>query len=95
MYDVKMITKEDRKEYVKFNKYIKSKGFNMLQKSIYFKYIRNLSLSNYCINNVISNSPVNANIKIIKLTYNEFEKINMFTNDLIDLSIYRDNILYF
>ena len=35
------------------------------------------------------------NIKIIKLTYNEFEKINMFTNDLIDLSIYRDNILYF
>ena len=79
----------------KFRKKIISLGFNRCQKSIYYRYYKNISLSIYTIQKIFENAPKYSNIKFIHLTLKQFEKMNQYSNVKIDTSKYTKNIVVY
>ena len=92
-YDVLMKTKTNIKNYVSFHKKILGNGFIMMQESVYFRYFRNTNLAKYTIERVLQNAPKESNIKIIKLTIKQFERMNAYSTKKQDLSLYRNNTI--
>lgn len=92
LYDVPMKTKQDKKSYIFFRKILICEGFLKLQESVYFRYVRNLSFFDEMIKKIIKKSPKSCNLKFIKLTINQFEKMNFYSLNKINISKFTSNI---
>lgn len=95
LYDIPMLDTSNKKSYNKFKKMLKKKGFLMLQKSVYFRYIRNMSLSDNVIIEIKKNLSKNSIINFIKLTVIQFEKMNYYSSEKINITDYTSNIRVF
>ncbi len=74
-FDLPMNTKEERRIYTKFRKYLISNGFMMLQFSVYAKIFPNrISLYQY-IEGLKRNLPVRGSIRIMGVTEKQYEKM--------------------
>lgn len=88
-YDLPTLTKQDIRNYNKFRKKLISFGYEQLQKSVYYKYIRDLKTTdreNYNIKSITSND---SNVVSLKITKMQFEKIQVISGEFnyIDRSV--------
>lgn len=74
-FDLPMITKEERRIYSKFRKYLISNGFTMLQFSVYAKIFPNRTSLFQYIEGLKRNLPNKGSIRIMTVTEKQYEKM--------------------
>lgn len=84
VFDLPSTTKEERSEYNKFRRNIKKLGYVMYQESIYYKYLRSIrSFKSEILN--INCIKVEGDIKLLKMTVNEFNEIKNISGNKIQI----------
>ena len=74
-FDLPVLYSADRKNYRKFKKYLIKEGFIMLQNSVYSKLCLNSQQADLLIQRIKKNSPKKGIIQVLKLTENQYSKI--------------------
>lgn len=93
IYDIPVSSKENRKKYQKFHKYIIHSGFLMLQESVYVKSMNTSESYSKLKSELKTLSPSNSNIRILKLTDKTFEKLEVIRgNQTLEEKILSNNI---
>lgn len=78
MFDLPTETKEERKDYSKFRKFLLEDGFVMMQYSVYMRHSSSDENAIVHTSRVKSILPPNGEIRIIKITDKQFSKIEVF-----------------
>ena len=74
-FDLPMVTKDDRRTYTTFRKYLLSNGFMMVQFSVYAKIFPNrISLFQY-IEGLKRNLPNKGSIRMMAVTEKQYERM--------------------
>lgn len=84
LLDMPVESKAERREYARFRKYIIKDGFTMLQFSVYTRYCNNDSDVEKHIKRVVDFKPKYGNVRIIKVTENQFEKMILVSGEKTD-----------
>lgn len=84
IFDMPVKTKAERKEYTKFRDYIMDDGFMMLQYSVYTRMCPNDTSVDKHIARVKMFKPKYGNIRIIKVTENQFLNMVMVHGDKLE-----------
>lgn len=74
-FDLPSVTKTDHRQYAKFVKYIKSKGFVMMQESVYSKLSLNETVVDATMKDVKSHLPKDGVISVLTITEKQFASI--------------------
>lgn len=74
-FDLPSVTKTDHREYTKFIKFIKSKGFCMFQESVYTKLCLNETVVKSTMKDIKKNVPRSGYVSILTLSENQFASI--------------------
>ena len=74
-FDLPSITKTDHRQYRKFVKFIKSKGFVMLQESVYSKLSLNESVVDSTIKEIKTGLPKDGIVSVLTITEKQFSSI--------------------
>ncbi len=93
MYDLKCSTAKERKSYADFHKFIISLGYVMLQESIYYKYVTNLTLTSFLTLKVKRKAPKDSKLLFINLTLKEIKLINENSSSKIEIEDVMKNVL--
>lgn len=87
-FDLPSVSKKDKREYQKFVKVLKSKGFIMMQESVYTKLALNPSISNSTLLDIKKKLPPEGQISILEITEKQFSSIEHllggFETDIVD-----------
>ena len=87
-FDLPTQTLEDKREYLKFRKFLIKKGFIMLQESVYAKIALNQTVSNSIAELVRQNKPNNGIVQMLVVTEKQYEKMEYVVGgkhtDIID-----------
>ena len=75
MFDLPVITSEQRREYTKFRKFLIKSGFLMMQESIYCKLALNGTAANAIIENVRKNKPPEGLVQLLTVTEKQYAKM--------------------
>lgn len=81
MFDLPVLTSEDKREYRKFKKYLEKNGYLMLQESVYCKLALNNSVAVSYENTLIQNKPKKGLVFLLKLTENQFGNMKFIVGD--------------
>lgn len=81
LYDMPMDNKAKRKEYVRFRDFILDDGFLMMQFSVYTRICPNESSAEKHIARVESFHPKYGNIRIMKITENQYQSMIMVNGE--------------
>lgn len=81
-FDLPAVTKKDHREYSKFIKLIKSKGFIMLQESVYTKLALNPSIVNSCLLEIKKNLPNEGCVSVLTITEKQFASIEHLIGEI-------------
>lgn len=73
-YDLCTENKDYRCEYRNFVKYLKSEGYMPLQESVFFKYIRNVSMAKFGLDRIGDIPITQGNVFCLVLSYGTFKK---------------------
>lgn len=76
-FDLPVKTKIDRRVYTKFRKYLLSKGYYMMQFSVYSKIFNNRDAVVNHIKMVKANVPQKGHIRIMMLTEKQYSKMEV------------------
>ena len=95
MFDLPNASKTEQRAYRHFHKYIVSKGYCRIQKSIYVKLLRNIVNAKNEISDLKAMSPDCGNIAVIPMTLNNFKKMEFILGTEFDFSKFSDKIVYF
>ena len=74
-FDLPSVTKMDHREYTKFVRFIKSKGFCMFQESVYTKLCLNETVVKSTMKDIKKNVPRSGYVSILTLSENQFASI--------------------
>ena len=95
-FDLPNIYAKDRRNYLKFRKFLLNEGFIMMQYSVYSRICKNNDDLNKHINRLKLNTPKNGNIRLLQVTENQYNNIIMFSgNKAIEEDISIENLLIF
>lgn len=87
-FDLPTLTRENKKEYRKFKKFLDLEGFMMMQESVYSKLALNQTMSNTIKNRVEANKPNDGLVQIIVITEKQYQSMEYIvgdnTNEYID-----------
>ena len=81
-FDLPTLTAGNRREYVKFRKYLIKSGFIMLQESVYCKLALNSTVSEAVAQGIRRNRPPEGLVQVLTLTEKQFSKMEMITGEL-------------
>lgn len=74
-FDLPLETREERRVYSQFRKFLIRNGFYMMQKSVYCKMVLNQSNAIACRQHLKLNSPSNGLIQVLTITENQFVRM--------------------
>lgn len=74
-FDLPNIYLRDKKNYLKFRKYLLNEGFIMMQESVYSKLILNSQQSGLLVDRIRKNAPKKGLIQVMTITENQYSKI--------------------
>lgn len=80
-FDLPTLTAGNRKEYVKFRKYLIKNGFIMLQESVYCKLTLNSTVSEAVVQGIRKNKPPEGLVQVLTLTEKQFSKMELITGE--------------
>jgi CRISPR-associated protein Cas2 len=78
MFDLPVITKDQRREYTQFRKKLQSKGFTMLQYSVYAKHLPTEDAAEPLKANVKAALPPKGQVRVLAVTDHQFGKMEVF-----------------
>lgn len=81
-FDLPVTTGEQRKEYVKFRKFLLKNGFMMMQESVYCKLALNTSVARGIIENIHKNSPNEGLVQLLTVTEKQYSKMDLIIGEI-------------
>ena len=81
MFDLPVLTLEERREYTKFRKYLIKNGFLMMQESIYCKLAQNQTAADLIVENLKKNKPVKGFVQVMKITEKQYSRIECIVGE--------------
>jgi len=81
MFDLPSVTREEKKEYRKFRKFLIKSGFIMMQESIYTKLTLNQNQSASIEKSIYLNRPKNGLVQMLTITEKQFAKIRYIVGE--------------
>lgn len=76
-FDLPVETKEERRAYTKFRKFLLRNGFLMLQESVYCKLALNTTAVNAIVEQVHKNSPAEGLVQLLTVTEKQYAKMDL------------------
>ena len=73
IFDLPVVTDNDKRAYRTFRKFLLQNGFEMLQYSVYVRTCPNRSFANKFYNRIKQNAPRKGDIKLLTITEKQFE----------------------
>ncbi len=92
-FDISCQNPEERREYRKFIKFIKRKGFAFVLESVYVLLLKNSSTANREISEIKRQTPPNGQVMAVFLPLNAFEKMTL-VNGNFDFSTFSDDTVF-
>ena len=74
-FDLPNVYLRDKKNYIKFRKYLINEGFIMMQESVYSKLVLNSQQSTLLINRIRKNAPKRGIIQVMTITEKQYSQI--------------------
>lgn len=74
-FDLPTVTAENKREYIRFRKYLLKSGFIMMQESVYFKMVLNQTAVEAVTLNVKKNKPLEGIVQMMAVTEKQFSKM--------------------
>ncbi len=81
-FDLPAVTKTDHRQYAKFIKYIKSKGFVMPQESVYTKLSLNETVVDLTMKDLKNHLPKDGVISVLTVTEKQFASIEHILGEI-------------
>ena len=75
MFDLPVLTAQERRDYTRFRKHLLKNGFLMMQESIYCKLAQNTTAADGIVENIQKNKPEKGLIQVMKVTEKQYSKI--------------------
>ena len=79
LFDLPVLTKQERKDATKFRKFLLDQGFDMCQLSVYMRFCAGKEQAEAYTRRVQSALPPSGNVQIIYFTDKQYENIVSFT----------------
>ena len=93
-FDLPSVTKKEHRDYARFVKMIKKKGFVMLQESVYTKLALNASVVNSTLIEVRKNLPPNGCVSVLTITETQFGSIEHMLGEIkTDVVMSEDKVI--
>lgn len=93
-YDLCTENKDYRCEYRNFVKYLKSEGYMPLQESVFFKYIRNVSMAKFGLDRIGDIPITQGNVFCLVLSYGTFKKMVVLRGSIPDFDSIKSPYVY-
>ncbi|KLL04915.1 MAG: CRISPR-associated protein Cas2 [Mycoplasmataceae bacterium RV_VA103A] len=77
LYDLPTLTKENRKSFRYFHKYLLTNGYYMLQFSVYVKLCHTFDYAQESAQKLEKNSPTTGNVRYFLITEKQFRSMKM------------------
>ena len=74
-FDLPNIYLKDKKNYLKFRKYLLSEGFIMMQESVYSKIVMNLQQTTLLLDRLRKHAPKKGLIQVLTITERQYSQI--------------------
>ncbi len=74
-FDLPNIYIKDKRNYLKFRKYLLNEGFIMMQESVYSKLVMNSQQSNLLLDRLRKNAPKKGVIQVLTITEKQYSQI--------------------
>lgn len=84
-FDLPTITYKDRREYLKFRKYLLKDGFIMMQESVYTKLVLNNTVSKLQLERLKKFRPPDGLVEVLIVTEKQFSRIEYITGKKISI----------
>jgi len=78
MFDLPVLTKDQRREYAQFRKKLQSKGFTMLQYSVYAKHLPTEEAAEPLKSHVKAALPPQGQVRVMAVTDHQFGKMEVY-----------------
>lgn len=78
LFDLPVDTKQARKEYARFRKFLLKDGFQQMQYSVYTRYCPSYENAHVHIRRVAGHVPPDGEVRIIVITDKQFERMRIF-----------------
>lgn len=93
-YDLCTENKDHRCEYRNFVKYLKSEGYISLQESVFFKYIRNVSMAKFSLDRIGKMPITQGKMFCLVLSYRTFKKMVVLHGGIPDFDSIKAPYIY-
>lgn len=81
MFDLPMISSQEKREYRRFRKFLISNGFIMMQQSVYSKLALNNTVATTIIKNVKQNKPKDGLVQMLTITEKQYNRMEFVVGE--------------
>lgn len=82
LFDLPVVTTEQRREYTRFRKFLLKSGFMMLQESVYCKLALNQTAVQGIVDKVHKNSPPEGLVQLLTVTEKQYSKMEFIVGEV-------------
>lgn len=82
-FDLPTLSAEDRREYVKFRKFLIKGGFLMMQESVYTKMTLNKTVADSVVESVKRNKPPKGLVQLMTITEKQFNRMEYVCGEFV------------
>lgn len=75
MFDLPVLTEQERRQYRIFRKYLIKNGFLMLQESVYCKLVQNAVAGDSIVDGIRKNKPSTGLVQVLKVTEKQYARM--------------------
>ncbi|MCC3351795.1 CRISPR-associated endonuclease Cas2 [Ruminococcus albus] len=80
-FDLPVTTKNDRKEYAKFRKFLINDGFIMIQFSVYSRTVRNHDDAKKHCKTIEANLPPKGSVRVLTVTEKQYDSMKLLVGE--------------
>ena len=78
LFDLPVLTREDRRDYTRFRKKVLSLGFTQLQFSVYAKHIPSEEAAEHLKTHIFGALPPGGQVRLLSVTDHQFGKMEVY-----------------
>ena len=82
LFDLPVLTGDQRREYARFRKFLLKSGFLMLQESVYCKLALNTTAVNGIVDQIHNNKPEEGLIQLLTVTEKQYAKMDLIVGNV-------------
>ena len=82
LFDLPVLTGDQRREYARFRKFLLKSGFLMLQESVYCKLALNTTAVNGIVDQIHTNKPEEGLLQLLTVTEKQYAKMDLIVGNV-------------